>query len=245
MTAEARPRLSLILPAFNEAARLPGTIRRVEAYFGNRLAETEVIVVDDGSTDGTGRGAEELSATRPWLRVLRQHANRGKGAAVRRGVQDARAEDLIAFLDADLTIPVELLHDLTTRVRQGGADIAIASRFVRGSRNRRPLIRRAMGRGFRFFVKLLVPTGLEDTQCGGKVYRSDAARYLFARQRLDGFCFDAEVLFIARREGLRVVEVPFELVQERRTSLHLLKEGLRMLSDLVQIRVNAALGRYR
>lgn len=240
---EARPSLSLILPAFNEAAALPGSIARIEAYLARLRMAAEVIVVDDGSRDATATVAEHLAETRSWLRLLRQPRNRGKGAAVRRGVREARASELVAFFDADLAIPVELLGDLIARVRSG-ADIAIASRFVSGSVVRRPLIRKAMGIGFRFFVRAIVPTGLADTQCGGKCYRAAVAGDLYARQLLDGFAFDAEVLYLARRAALRIVEVPFTLVQEHRTSIHLLKDTLRMLRDLVRIRVNAAQGRY-
>lgn len=243
MQAEAGPSLSLVLPAYNEATRLPGSIAGVEAYLVRRRVAAEVIVVDDGSTDATALVAEHLAETRPWLRLVRWPRNRGKGAAVRRGVRESRATELIAFLDADLTIPIEILDALVGRVRSG-ADIAIASRYVPGSLVRRPLIRRLMGTTFRFFVQRIVPTGLQDTQCGGKCYRAAVARDLFQRSRIDGFAFDAEVLFLARRAGLRVVEVPFTLVQERDTSIHLLKDTLRMLADLVRIRVHAALGRY-
>ncbi len=244
MEAEAPPDLSLVLPAFNEAPRLPSTVEQVEAYLLERDLRAEVIVVDDGSGDASALVVEHLSESRRWLRLIRQPRNRGKGAAVRRGVQASRGTDYVAFLDADLTIPVELLDDLLARMRDG-ADIAIASRYVPGSIVRRPFVRLAMGDAFRVFVKLLVPTGLEDTQCGGKCYRADVARDLYARQRIDGFAFDAEVLYLARRRGLRIVEVPFTLVQERRTSIHLLKDTLRMLRDLARIRTNDALGRYR
>lgn len=203
-----------------------------------------MVVVDDGSTDETAPIAARLADSRSWLRLVAQPRHRGKGAAVRRGVAEARSEDLIAFLDADLTIPVELLDDLIARIRDG-ADVAIASRFVKGSVVRRPLIRRAMGTGFRFFVRALVPTGLADTQCGGKVYRAVVAKALYERQRLDGFVFDAEVLYLARQGGYRIAEVPFTLVQERHTSIHLLKDALRMLRDLVRIRLNGARGLYR
>lgn len=200
--------------------------------------------MDDGSDDATRSIAERLAENRPWLRVFAHERNRGKGAAVRSGVERARATELIAFLDSDLSIPVELLNDLTSRVRSGQADIAVASRFVPGSKVRRPLVRQLMGYGFRTLVRLLVPTGVQDTQCGGKLYRAPLARQIFAQQRVSGFSFDAEVLYIARRMGVRVAEVPFTLVQNHDTSLHLMKDALRMVRDLLEIRINAALGRY-
>jgi dolichyl-phosphate beta-glucosyltransferase len=216
---------------------------RIDAYVAAAALDLEVLIVDDGSRDETRSVAERLAKTRPWLRVFGHAINRGKGAAVRSGIERARATELIGFLDADLSIPVELLDELTARVR-GGADIAIASRFVPGSRVHRPLVRQIMGYGFRAFVRMLVPTGVQDTQCGGKLYRAALARQIFAQQRVRGFSFDAEVMYIARRMGARVVEVPFALVQNHDTSLHLMKDALRMLRDLVEIRINAALGRY-
>lgn len=206
----------------------------------------EIIVVDDGSTDETaatfGAAAQRLQTSSLQLRYVRiRHA--GKGAAVRHGVR-AASGDPIVFLDADLTIPVETV-DAFIDALAAGADIAIASRYVKGSVVRRPWWRRAMGSTFRAFVRAVVPTGLEDTQCGGKAYTAEAARGLFSRQRLDGFSFDAEVLFIARRRGLRVVEVPFALTQLRHSSVDFLPEAPRMVADLFRIRLNAALGRYR
>lgn len=237
------PSLSLILPAFNESGRLAESLERVRAYVCERPRSTEVIVVDDGSADGTADVAEAIAERQPCLRVVRLARNGGKGAAVRAGVRAARARELIAFLDADLTIPVELLDELVAQI-EAGADIAIASRYVPGSLVRRPLLRRAMGRAFRVFVRALVPTGLQDTQCGGKCYRADLARDLFARQRIDGFAFDAEVLFLARRTGRSIAEVPFTLVQTRDTSIRLLKDTFSMLRDLARIRWRAMRGGY-
>lgn len=148
------------------------------------------------------------------------------------------------FLDADLTIPVEII-DQFLRAIDEGADIAIASRYVPGSVVRRPWWRRFMGTAFRACVRLLVPTGVEDTQCGGKAYTAEAAKDLFLRQRLKGFAFDAEVLFLARRARYRVREIPFALTQDHETSINFATQAPRMLRDLVRIRVNDALGRYR
>lgn len=150
--------------------------------------------------------------------------------------------DPIAFLDADLSIPVETLDDLIAALWDG-ADIAVASRYMPGATVRRPLLRRAMSHAYRRIVQLVVPTGLEDTQCGGKAYTTEAARALFSRQVIDGFAFDAEILYAARRQGYRVTEVPFALVQPRQTSIHLLRDAPRMVRDLVRIRWRAMRGR--
>ncbi len=156
----------------------------------------------------------------------------------------AAGGDPIVFLDADLTIPLEVVDDFLRAIADG-ADIAIASRYVRGSVVERPWWRKLMGDVFRLFVRAIVPTGLADTQCGGKAYTAEAAKGLFAVQRLDGFAFDAEVLFLARRAGYRVIEIPFALRQASESSIDFLSQSPKMFRDLVQIRLNAGRGRYR
>jgi dolichyl-phosphate beta-glucosyltransferase len=173
---------------------------------------------------------------------LLQLPHRGKGGAVRAGVAAARG-DPIVFLDSDLSIPVDII-DQFIRALNDGADIAIASRYVTGSIVRRPWWRRVMGTAYRWCVHLLVPVDVKDTQCGGKAYTAEAAKDLFARSRLDGFSFDAEILFLARRAGYRVREVPFALIQDRITSINFVYQAPRMLRDLFLIRANAILGRY-
>ena len=175
------------------------------------------------------------------FKVLRL-PHRGKGAAVRAGVQAATG-DPIVFLDADLTIPVEII-DLFLGALDTGADIAIASRYVAGSVVDRPWWRRVLGDVFRAVVHLLVPTNIRDTQCGGKMYTAEAAKDLFSKQRLNGFAFDAEVLFLARRAGYTVREIPFALRQHGETRIDFLADTPKMLRDLLVIRVNAMRGRY-
>jgi dolichyl-phosphate beta-glucosyltransferase len=161
---------------------------------------------------------------------------------VREGVRVAKGDPII-FLDSDLTIPVEIV-DKFLRAISDGADVAIASRYVPGSVVRRPWWRSLLGVVFRRCVHLLVPVDVKDTQCGGKAYTAEAAKDLFRRSRLEGFSFDAEVLFLARRAGYRVREIPFTLVQDRVTSISFLRETPRMLRDLFLIRLNALRGRY-
>lgn len=238
--------LSIVLPAYNEGRRLTATLARCAEHFHEIGTPGEVIVADDGSTDDTrrvvGQAAQELASGHLDIRYL-PLSHRGKGAAVRAGVLAARG-DPVAFLDADLSIPVEVMTDLVAALRDG-ADIAVASRYVPGSTVRRPLVRLLMSHVYRWLVRVLVPTGVADTQCGGKAYTQEAALTLFSRQTLDGFAFDAEVLFIARRHGYRVREVPFALVQPRQTSTHLLRDAPRMVRDLLIIRWRALRGRYR
>jgi dolichyl-phosphate beta-glucosyltransferase len=236
--------LSIVLPAFNEARRLPASLARCAEFLHERGTPAEIIVADDGSTDDTrrvvGAAAQELGSGHLAVRYLPLR-HRGKGAAVRAGMLAALG-DPIVFLDADLSIPVDVVDDLLAALRDG-ADIAIASRYVPGSTVRRPLVRRAMSNAYRWLVRALVPTGLEDTQCGGKAYTAEAARALFSRQRIGGFAFDAEVLYAARRQGYRVTEVPFALVQPRQTSVHLLRDAPAMIRDLLRIRWHALRGR--
>jgi glycosyltransferase involved in cell wall biosynthesis len=224
---------------------LTATLARCADFLRARAVDGEVIVADDGSTDRTAavvrEAAEDLASAHLTIRHLPLE-HRGKGAAVCAGILAARG-DPVAFLDADLSIPVDLLADLLAALRDG-ADIAVASRYVRGSTVRRPPLRLLMSHAFRALVRALVPTGVSDTQCGGKAYTAEAARTLFSRMTIQGFAFDAEVLFVARRLGYRVAEVPLSLVQPRRTSIHLLRDAPAMVRDLLRIRWSALTGRY-
>jgi dolichyl-phosphate beta-glucosyltransferase len=237
--------LSLVLPAFNEARRIEESLARCAEFFRDRGMQGEIILADDGSTDATADTFHRAKVAHSRLglgfKVLRL-PHRGKGAAVRAGVQAATG-DPIVFLDADLTIPVEII-DLFIGALDSGADIAIASRYVPGSIVDRPWWRRVMGDVYRAVVHLLVPTDIRDTQCGGKMYTAEAAKDLFAKQRLNGFAFDAEVLFLARRAGYRVREIPFALRQHGETRIDFLADTPRMLRDLFLIRVNAMRGLY-
>jgi len=206
----------------------------------------EIIVADDGSTDHTGEAFADAVAALPHGGLTYRYLplpHRGKGSAVRAGVGSATGDPII-FLDADLTIPVDII-DKFLRAIDDGADIAIASRYVPGSVVRRPWRRRFIGDAFHACVRALVPTGVQDTQCGGKAYTAEAAKDLFLRQRLHGFAFDAEVLFLARRARYRVREIPFALVQNHESSINFAAQAPRMMSDLLRIRLNAMLGRYR
>jgi dolichyl-phosphate beta-glucosyltransferase len=235
----------LILPAFNEARRLSASLATCAEYFRARGIEAEIIVADDGSTDATPKVFAEAVASLPRVHLeyrLLELPHRGKGAAVRDGVKAARG-DPIVFLDSDLSIPVDIL-DKFVKALNDGVDIAVASRFVPGSIVKRPWWRTLLGVAFRRCVHLLVPVDVKDTQCGGKAYTAEAANDLFGRARLDGFAFDAEVLFLARRAGYRVREVPFTLVQDGASSINFLGQAPRMLRDLVRIRGNQILGRY-
>ncbi|HTD63904.1 MAG TPA: glycosyltransferase [Verrucomicrobiae bacterium] len=221
------------------------SLGRCAEFFRDRDLTAEIILADDGSTDATADVFHRAKLAHGHLglafKVLRL-PHRGKGAAVRAGVEAAKG-DPIVFLDADLTIPVEII-DVFIAALDTGADIAIASRYVAGSVVDRPWWRRVMGDVFRAVVHLLVPTDIRDTQCGGKMYTAEAAKDLFAKQRLNGFAFDAEVLFLARRAGYTVREIPFALRQHGETRIDFLADTPKMLRDLFVIRLNDMRGLY-
>jgi dolichyl-phosphate beta-glucosyltransferase len=224
---------------------LPASLAACAEFFVARGIEVEIIVADDGSGDATPRVFAETVPTLPQVGIHYRYLglpHRGKGSAVRNGIRGAQGDPVI-FLDSDLTIPVDIIERFL-RALDDGADIAVASRYVPGSIVKRPWWRSLLGVVFRRCVHLLVPVDVSDTQCGGKAYTAEAARDLFARSRLDGFTFDAEVLFLARRAGYRVKEIPFTLVQDHVTSIDFLADAPRMLRDLVAIRLGAMLGRY-
>jgi len=238
------PRLSLIVPAYNEGRRLGRSLAAMSAFFRAAGFRYEILVVDDGSTDDTAAIIAVAAAADPALRAAGYGANRGKGHAVRTGMLAARGEYLM-FTDADLSIPLAITADFLDALR-GDYDIAIASRWHPGSKNAvpPPPARRAMGAIFRWCVRRLVISDVRDTQCGCKAYRAEAARYLFSRSRIDRFSFDAEVIFLAARAGYRIKEVPFVLHYSPGSSVRPLRDSLLMLRDLARIRLNALRGVY-
>jgi dolichyl-phosphate beta-glucosyltransferase len=235
---------SIVVPAYNEAKRLPGTLPRMIEY-ARRLGESvEIIVVDDRSTDGTGGIVAEIGKACGFVTVLRVDDESGKGGAVRRGMLAARL-DHVLFTDADLSTPIEEAGKLRAALASG-ADVAIGSRRVTGSdvQIHQPWLRELAGRTFSGAVSLLLLPGIRDSQCGFKAFRRPAARALFSRQRLDGFGFDAEVLWLARQLGYRIAEIPIVWRDDRRSNVRLLHDSWGMLLDLGRVRLNGWAGRY-
>jgi glycosyltransferase involved in cell wall biosynthesis len=239
------PSLSIIIPAYNEEKRLPGTLRTICEFLSKRdWSFYEIIVVDDGSKDGTVAAAEKFQHRPHPIRILRNPGNRGKGYAVRHGMLEAGGEWLL-FTDADLSAPIEELDKLFAAVSDS-VPIAIGSRALDRSLIgvHQSVFRERAGQFFNLAMRAALRLDIHDTQCGFKLFRRDAARAIFSRQLLERFSFDAEVLFIARKLGLRAAEVPVRWNNVEGTKVSMWS-GARSFLDLVTIRWNAVRGLYR
>jgi len=238
------PELSIIIPAYNEENRLPRALKLIGEYLAARPSlTTEILVVDDGSTDGTARVVEEWSRRMPNLRLVSNGRNRGKGFSVKHGMLEARGR-VAMFTDADLSAPIEEADKLFRALES--ADFAIGSRaidrsliFVRQSR-----LREYAGIIFNGIVRVMTEVQFEDTQCGFKAFLRERSRIIFEQQRIEGFGFDPEILYLAWRHGLRGAEVPVRWAHDPATKVHVVRDSIRMFTDLFAIRWNWLMGRY-
>ncbi|MBI4876391.1 MAG: glycosyltransferase family 2 protein [Acidobacteria bacterium] len=238
--------ISIVVPAYNEERRLPSTLDALAGYLAARPWQfTEIVVVDDGSTDGTAALVERRATETPALRLVRNPGNRGKGYSVRHGMLEAKGE-WILFTDADLSSPIGELDKLEAAIRAEDARVAIGSRALDRSlvARHQSAPRELAGRFFNLVMRLVTGLRFRDTQCGFKLFEARAAREIFLRQRLDGFGFDVEALFIARRLGIRCAEVPVRWSDVEGTKVSALR-GLDAFVDLVRIRLHQRAGRYR
>ncbi len=232
--------ISLVVPAYNEEGRIGPSIERVARYLRTRDESWEVILVDDGSRDSTVSAAAAASKTAALpMSVLRLALNRGKGAAVRAGVLASRG-DWILISDADFSTPIEEWEKL----RDTGALIAIGSRALDETliRRKQPWYRRTMGKTFNLFVQLLSVRGIRDTQCGFKWLEGNLARDLFSRATIDRFAYDVEILSMARRRGIEIAQIPVIWINSPQSRVSVVTDSLRMLRDLVKIRLRANRG---
>ena len=239
----SKPFLSIIIPAHNEAQRLPPSLYKIDAFLTQQPYASEVIVVENGSSDQTLAIAQSFTNQMPSLRVFAEE-RRGKGLAVQRGMLEARGE--FRFLcDADLSMPIDQINRFLPPAL-AEMDVAIGSREVDGAqRFDEPAFRHLIGRIFNTMVRWLVLPGLQDTQCGFKCFRAEVAEAVFPLQTLDGMSFDAEVLFVARKMGYQVREVPIDWYFNPDSRVRLVQDSMRMAWDLLTIRWNALRGRYR
>ena len=242
---------SVVIPAYNEEARLPRTLERVVQYMGGRTGQGEVLVVNDGSRDRTGEVARELAAAcsspNIRIRVLDNPGNRGKGYSVRHGMLEASG-DWILFTDADLSAPIEECEKLlaASASASGGCDVAIGSRALDRSLIgvHQSLFRENAGRLFNLCMRALTGLRLADTQCGFKLFRRHAARKIFSRQSIERFGFDVEILFLARKLGFRTVEVPVRWNHAEGTKVSMMADSVNMFLDLWRVRRNDWKGLY-
>jgi len=231
--------LSIVIPAYNEAERISPTLDRVLEWLDEEGRSAEVVVVDDGSKDDTCGVVRARAASDDRLRLVENGANRGKGYSVAHGVREARGA-WILFSDADLSTPVEELNKL--EAGRGDAPISIGSRALPDSdlKKRQPFYREMMGRSFNLLVQTLVFPGIKDTQCGFKLFRADVAKVLFELRTIDGFAFDVEVLFLARKHGHAVAEIPVVWINDEASRVDPIRHSLKMFADIMKVR-----GRHR
>jgi dolichyl-phosphate beta-glucosyltransferase len=242
MNARA-PELSIIVPAYNEEKRLPSTLARIRDYVAANGLDAEVIVVDDGSSDDTAELVEERRAQMPDLRLVSNGRNRGKGYSVRHGMLEARGR-IALFTDADLSAPIGEAGKLFAALND--ADVALGSRALDRSliAVHQSRLRELAGILYNAIVRLMTGVNFRDTQCGFKAFRRDRSQIVFEQQRIEGFGFDPEILFLAKRHGLRAVEIPVRWAHDPATKVHVFRDSLRMFGDLLRIRWNWLLGRY-
>src|SRR5437867_9291040 len=238
-----QPLVSIVVPAFNEAARIGDSIRKIGDFVGRSPISFEVIIVDDGSVDETA--AIVSRARMKSLRFIRNHQNHGKGYTVRQGVL-ASAGTYVLFTDADLSAPIEEVDKLLQVALNEDADVVIGSRKLHDSmiEKRQSRSRELGAKLFNRMVRLLLGLPLQDTQCGFKLFHRQKSRRIFEKQTTLGFGFDPELLFLAKRDGLKIRETPVRWSHSDGSKVRFLHDGVRMFLDLVRIRWNAVRGRY-
>lgn len=243
-TAADAPRLSVVLPAYNEEARLPATLAAWSAYLAAQPYRWELVVADDGSCDRTAAAADDFASAHPGVRLVRLPRNRGKGGAVRAGVLAARG-DVILFADADLGVPAHFAAAALAAI-DAGADVATGERALRTyASQERSVTRLLAGLAVQISRRALGLTFVRDSQCGFKALRRGAANAIFSRALIDSFAFDIEVLYLARRFGYRLRTFPVEMAYRAGSTYDVRRHLPRVLADIARIRANALRGRYR
>jgi glycosyltransferase involved in cell wall biosynthesis len=237
--------LSVVIPAFNEALRLPDALKDTLDYLGAAPESWEIIIVDDGSKDGSWQTVQSWMRDNPLIRGIRLERNQGKGAAVRAGVLAARGRHIV-FRDSDLSTPMREFDKFRPELARG-TGVVIGSRRVPGANlvRRQPWLREALGKCFTAICRSLLVPRVRDYTCGFKAFSASAAREIFSRQAVSGWGFDAELIFLADRLGYDIAQVPVSWTDDRRSKVRLWLVPLRTLAEIAQIRVNALFGRYR
>ncbi len=243
-SAMAHPQLSIVIPAYNEAARIENALDRVMSCVAEQGWDAEVLVVDDGSKDDTAAIVQRWMKNNPRLHLVQNPGNRGKGYSVRNGLLQAAGE-IVMFTDADLSAPMEEAERLIAAIN-AGADVAIGSRWLDRARQtiHQPLYRQFFGRCFNWITRTVMGLPFKDTQCGFKAFRREAAQVIFRLQTIERWGFDPEILFIAQKLKYEIREVPVTWGHDERTRISYLKDGMKMLEDMARIRANSIAGRY-
>jgi glycosyltransferase involved in cell wall biosynthesis len=240
----AHPRLSIVIPAYNECARIEATLARVLDCVESRHWDAEILLVDDGSSDTTVAIVQQWMSRYPRLHLIKNAGNRGKGYSVRNGLLQA-AGDIVMFTDADLSAPMEEA-ELLFAALDNGADVAIGSRWLDKQKQtiHQPIYRRFFGRCFNWVTRRVIGLPFKDTQCGFKAFKREAAQVIFRLQTIERWGFDPEILFIARKLKYSIVEVPVTWGHDERSRISYLKDGIKMLEEMAEIRTNSLRGRY-
>jgi len=239
-----KPLISVVIPAYREEGTLRDTFSKITGYLVNKGNPYEILIVVDGSPDKTLEIAKEIATKDSNVKVLINERNRGKGFSVKRGMLEATG-DYVLFTDADLSTPIEELDKLLFALRQD-CDVAIGSRALPGSQVKihQPFYREYSGRAFNLIMRLITFLNIKDTQCGFKCFTKKAVKDVFKRQMLDGFSFDVEDLYIAKKLGYRIKEVPVVWIDSESTTVSFIKHSIQMFIDLLMIRLNDYKGRY-
>ncbi len=235
---------SFVIPAYNESVRIRPSLHALIRHVQEQNWDAEILVVNDGSSDDTAQIVREYGEQHPQVLLIENPGNRGKGYSVRNGMLHARG-DICLFTDADLSSPITEAQKLFDAIAQG-ADIAIGSRWLQAElqTERQPLYRQAFGRIFNLALRVILGLRFADTQCGFKAFRREAAQRTFPLQKIERWGFDPEILYLARRAGLRVEEVPVLWAHSEGTRLHPLRDGIRMFTEVVRVRWYAMTGEY-
>ena len=235
---------SIVIPAYNESARLGATLEKILAHMHAHGWEAEVLVVNDGSSDETAAIVQSFAEKHPSVRLIQNPGNRGKGYSVRNGMLHATGT-ITLFSDADLSSPIEEADKLFAAI-VAGADVAMGSRWLRAElqTQRQPLYRQLYGRIFNLALRLILGLHYRDTQCGFKAFTSRAAHTVFPLQRIERWGFDPEILYLARKFGLKVEEVPVRWAHREGTRLNPLRDGIRMFGEMLKVRWYSFTGKY-
>jgi glycosyltransferase involved in cell wall biosynthesis len=241
VSSPVAPLLSVVIPAYNEEFRLERTLIRLCAFIEQRNEPAEILVVENGSSDGTSALVERFAATHDGIRLL--HSERGKGRAVRTGVLAAQGRTIL-LCDADLSMPLEEADRLIAPARRDGVIVIGSREGVMARRVNEPLHRHLMGRMFNWVVRMLAVPGIRDSQCGFKAFSREVGCTVLGPQTITGWAFDVEMLFLARRRGLGILEVPITWYFDADSRVDAIRDGWRMLRDVIRVRLNAWRGRY-